>query len=306
VTAALALAASGCSSDTPIVKDVPIVRELLPEPRFPHGWRIVDLTLRLDASAPHVAHPRQFPFERVELEPAVAGAPRTGQFTSMEHMGTHLAAPRTRADSGATIEQFGGADLLLPLVVIDVASDAATESSVGDDAVRADERTRGTIPQGAAIVLRTRAGARASAWAGWGPSAVKWLTKDRGARVLGTDARTLGASSAEKDAAQSAAAAAGAWSLVCLDALDTIPSRGAFLVIGALPIVGASGAPARVVALIPPDTAEVNAPPNPAPPPAPAPNAPRRDGVRKDGGPPPVGPVAPALPGKGGAPAVTK
>jgi kynurenine formamidase len=282
VAAALVLACvcAGCRSDTPIVKDMPIVKGLLPAPPFPQGWRVVDLTLPLDATAPHLAHPRQFPFERVELGPAVKGAPRTGQFTAMEHMGTHLAAPRTRMDAGTTIDGFGGQDLLLPLAVIDVAADAASESNVGEDAVRADERARGAIPQGAAVVLRTRTGPRATVHAGWGPSSVKWLVKERGARVLGSDAPTLGSSAAERDTAQATAAAAGVWSVVSLDHLESVPCRGAFLVIGALPIVGASGAPARVIALVPPDAPPV-APPKPsgsqAPKPAPAPGAKRSD-----------------------------
>jgi kynurenine formamidase len=106
---------------------------------------------------------------------------------------------------------------------------------------------------------------------------VKWLTKERGAKVIGTDAPTVGSSSSDRDPAQGAVATAGAWSLVCLDALDTLPPRGAWILIGALPIVGASGAPARVVALVPPDTTEVSAPATPAPPadaPTPAPEKP--------------------------------
>ena len=257
---AAAFAAAGCASDTPIVKNVPFVRGMLLAPPFPHGWRVADLTLPLDGTSPHVAHPRQFPFERMDLGPAEPGGPRTGAFTAMEHSGTHLAAPRTRRDSGATVDAFHDGDLLLPLVVIDVPSDAATEATVGDDVVRSEERAHGPIQKDAVVVLRTRAGPRAAAHAGWGPSAVKWLVKERGARVIGTDAPALSASSAQRDPAQQTAASNGAYSLVGLHALDSIPARGAWVVVAPLPIVGAAGAPARVVALVPPDAPEVDAP----------------------------------------------
>ncbi|MCE9635876.1 MAG: cyclase family protein [Planctomycetes bacterium] len=260
----VALTASGCASDTPIVKNVPFVRGMLLAPPFPHGWRVADLTLPLDATSPHVLHPRQFPFERMDLPPSEPGDPHTGAFTAMEHSGTHLAAPRTRRESGDTLDAFHDGDLLLPLVVIDVPSDAATEATIGDDVIRSEEREHGTIPKDAVVVLRTRAGPRSEIHPGWGPSAVKWLIKDRGVRVVGTDATSLSSTSAARDPAQQTTASNGAFSLVGLHGLDSIPARGAWVVIGALPILGAAGAPARVVALVPPDSPEVDAPVTPS------------------------------------------
>ena len=42
----------------------------------------------------------------------------------------------------------------------------------------------------------------------------------------------------------------GAWNLEGLVSLDQVPPVGAWLVVGALPLVGGSGTPARVFALI--------------------------------------------------------
>jgi kynurenine formamidase len=250
--AGLAGAVGGCTSDTPIVRDVPLVRDVFPAPPFPEGWRVVDLTLPLDVNAPHIEHPRQFPFERLDFAPAGRGLARTGAFTAMEHMGTYLAAPRTRDDAGATAERFGGSDLLLPLVIVDVPSDASSEAAITDAAVREDERTHGPVPPGAAVVLETRARPGDAAHPGWTGAAVRWLVKERGARVVGTDAAAVDPTSAAKSPAQAAAAALDAWTVAGLKGLADLPPRGAFLVIGSLPIVGGTGAPARVVALVPP------------------------------------------------------
>lgn len=253
-SAALVCAAlAGCSSDTPIVRDVPLVRDVLPSPPFPQGWQVADLTMPLDASSPRLAHARQFPFERMEMPPAEKGAPRTGAFTAMEHMGTHLAAPRTREEAGATIDQFGAANLLLPVAVIDVPPGAASEAALSAETLKDDERAHGEIPTGAAVLLRTRAGPSVAAHAGLAGPAVRWLVKERDARVIGTDAPACDTSAAPRGPAQSVAASVGAWTLVNLRGLDALPARGAWIVIGALPIAGAAGAPARVVAFIPPE-----------------------------------------------------
>jgi kynurenine formamidase len=269
VGASAALAAGACSSDTPIVSAVPLVNQVLPPPPFPQGWRTVDLTRPLDDTAPHVRHPRQFPFERIEFPPAERTAPRTGAITTMEHMGTHVAAPRTREPLGATVERLPAADLMVPLAVVDPPAGAATQFGMTVDALRDWERENGAIPPGAAVVLRTGSAGGDGSHAGWTGPAIRWLAAEREARFVGTDAPTLDPSGATRAPAQAVAAGVGAWGLVSLTALESVPRRGAFAVVGVLPVVGAAGAPARVVALVPPD-ALADAPPRPAPVTAPA------------------------------------
>lgn len=283
VAAIAALALPACRSDTPIVRNVPLVRDVFPEPPFPQGWRVADLTLALDSTAPHIAHPQQFPFERMDLAPATKGSARTGGFTAMEHTGTHLAAPRTRNDAGATVERFGGDDLLLPLAVLDIPSDASSEAVMSVDMIKADERSYGDIPDGAVVVLRTRSGAADAVHPGWAGPAVRWLVKERRTRVVGTDAPAIDSSAAERAPAQGVAGSVGIWTLASLRHLDAVPHRGAYVVIGVLPIVSAAAAPARVVALVPPDAPPPPEPskeparvpaPSPASPPATVPSVP--------------------------------
>jgi kynurenine formamidase len=82
---------------------------------------------------------------------------------------------------------------------------------------------------------------------------------------VGSDAPSCDTSAAPRAPAQAVAASLGVCTLVNLRRLEHLPRRGAYVVVGALPIVGGAGAPARVVALVPPDA--------PAPPPNAAPNA---------------------------------
>ena len=240
--------AAACSSHSPIVRGVPLVRDVLPDPPFPEGWRVVDLTLPLDAAAPRAPHAKQFPFERIDLAPTAAGGPRTGAFTAMEHMGTHLAAPRTRVEAGASVDTFGGADLLLPLVVVDLPPKLPADGALPLEEIVADERENGLFPPGAAVILRTR---RPSAPHPGLSLAATRLLADRKVRILGTDAPAIDASALRDAPSQSAAAQAGLFVLLNLRHLDDLPPRGAYVVVGALPVVGASGSPARVVALVP-------------------------------------------------------
>lgn len=247
VVAAGALAAAGCRTPVEIVREVPIFKEVLPDPPFPEGWRVVDLTQRLDASAPHAAHPRAFPFERMDLAPAEPGGLRTGAITAMDQTGTHLTAPRARDPKGATVDTWGRADLLLPLVVIEAPEGTDT---VPAQVVLDDVRERGDLPARAVVVLRTPKGARRAA--SWSEDAARLLVRDMRAYVVGAEGIGLDADSETKAPAQAAVAAAGAWQLGGLRSLADLPMRGAFVVVGCLPVADGAGAPARVVALVPP------------------------------------------------------
>jgi kynurenine formamidase len=245
------LALGACNSPpVRIVREVPIVGGVIPNPPFPQGWRVVDLTLPLDPSVPRADHPRQFPFERLDLPNEVAGdgALRTGAFTTMEHMGTHLSSPASRDPSGDGIDRWDAGDLLLPVVVLEAPKG---EDVVLPQAITANERSHGKIPEGAVVLLRTPTGARRPA--AFSPESVRLLVAERKARVVGCDGPCLDPpADARRGPAQLVAAEAGAWQLLSVRALGELPARGAWIVVGALPVSGGTGAPARVVGLLPP------------------------------------------------------
>ncbi|MCG3134676.1 MAG: Kynurenine formamidase [Planctomycetes bacterium] len=239
---------AACRGPIEIVREVPIVGEVVADPPFPEGWRVVDLTRPLDASAPRAQHSRQFPFERMDLPADRPGGVHTGAVTLMEHMGTHVSAPKSRVPGGDAMEMWRATDHLLPLAVVDAPAGTDIASA---DAILAHEREHGAIPRGSAVVLRTRPGSPRAA--GWSGEAARMLVRERGAKLVGADGPQIDPAAAAADGpAQTAVAEAGAWQLAGLGSLSNLPSRGAWLVTAPLPVTGGTGAPARAIALVPP------------------------------------------------------
>jgi len=191
-------------------------------------------------------------------------------------MGTHLETPTVFGGAGGNIEAVAAAQLVLATRVIDAppvlrARDddgTAMSATVGIPRLLAHEAQFGTIPTGSAVLLRTgegerssielaRSGTQASAdvtHAGWSAEAIRFLANERGVRLVGTDALIVDAADAAKEApAARAAAESGLLTLQTLANLGALPRHGAVLVIGVLPVTGARAAPARVLALVPPE-----------------------------------------------------
>jgi kynurenine formamidase len=260
VTAAL-LALGACrSSATPNVGAPP-------EPAFREGFVVVDLTRPLDATAPFVPHPNSFPFERLEFTGPRTFGWRTGGFSCLDHMGTHVSAPLARLPGGTTVDKLPAGQLVGPLVVLDLPASAKDGGVVTSADVLADERSHGPVPSGSIVVLRTGRGAMASSdpallgkradgtfsFPGWGDDAVRLLAVERRVRAIGTDGPAIDSGANWTAApAQSTGSVGGLWFVVGLADLSKLPARGATLVVGALPVAGAPGAPARVLALVPP------------------------------------------------------
>jgi len=257
---ALLVALGACrSSGIPLVSSAPT-------PAFPESYAVVDVTRPLDKTSPFIPLPDAFPFETVEFKSPRTIGWRTGGFTCLDHMGTHVAAPLARLPVGADVGQVTASQLVLPLVVIDVPEAARTGGLVGAADVQADEKAHGLVPAGSIVVLRTGRGALASSdpallgrqpdgtlvFPGWSDEAVRLLAVERRVRALGTDAPAIDSGANWMNApAQSSGSVSGLWFVVGLADLSKLPSRGATLVVGALPIAGAPGAPARVLALVP-------------------------------------------------------
>ena len=221
-----------------------------PAAPFPDAWSVVDLTRPLDGDAPFAAHPDGFPFERIPLTVPEGTDWNAGAYSALEQMGTHVAAPRARHGAGATVDLIPARDLLLPLAVVDVPSGTGA-APVTETTLAAHEAVHGPIPAGALVLLRT-GGDGDGLHSGWSEGAIRFLA-NRGVRAVGTDARSIDPGPAAAAApAQKAGSARGLWFVVNLRNLGRLPSRGAQGVVGALPIVGGTGAQARVLALVPP------------------------------------------------------
>ena len=262
--AAAALAAA-CQT-TPVPPPEP------PPPPFPEAWTVVDLTRPLDADTPVLPHPQGFPFERLPLN-GTSGGRVTAAWSATDLLGTHVETPAVFGEGDARVDRIPVAHLLLPTVVIDapprllLPGGETAPPVTGLSAVLAHEARHGTIPHGALIVLRTGAGERSSRelaqagrtppggfdHAGWSLEAVRFLARERRARAIGTDALTLdeGAQVADSPVAREVARV-GLIAVAGLANVELLPRRGSVVVLGVIPVAGATAAPARVLAFVPP------------------------------------------------------
>ncbi len=193
---------------------------------------------------------------------AEAGLAADGFFTRRlemsEHTGTHLDAPAHFVAGGAGPDGIPPERLVVPAVVID--GPGEPDAALTAEDVLAHEAAYGPVPAGCAVLVRTgwdRHLADADAYIGRmdfpgvAVGAAELLVA-RGVVGIGID--TLGVDpGAATDFAVHAGVTlpAGVWHLEGLVNLDALPHRGAVLFVGVLPLVDGSGAPARVLALLP-------------------------------------------------------
>ena len=185
-------------------------------------------------------------------------------------MGTHLAAPTARGGAAATVDRIPVRQLVLPVAVIRSSGDVLTEAGL-----HADEVANGLIPEGALVALRTGLGAAAPddpryggkdgagklVFPGWSAEAIRFLADERRVVAIATDAPAIDAGSAVIAApAQTAGSKRGLWFVVSLGDLRPLPARGAYVVVGVVPITGGTGAQCRVIGLIPPPEPRAVAP----------------------------------------------
>ncbi len=182
-----------------------------------------------------------------------------------EHSGTHFDAPCHFIEDQTTVDKVPVDSLVRPVAVIDISgrigTDADAELSLED--VQTFEKGNGRIPDGAAVLLRTGweefnhdefryAGAPGDLrFPGFGVEAAQFLVAERKIAGLGTDTLGIDPGAATHFPVHSQVThPKGIWHLENLQNLKLLPPLGAWIVVGVLPLVGGSGSPARVIALV--------------------------------------------------------
>ena len=192
-------------------------------------------------------------------------------FATAEHGGTHLDAPFHFAEGGDDAASIPLDRLILPGIVIDVSEAAAADpdylATVED--VTAWEDEHGRVPEGSAVLIRTGWAARwpdALAYLGddtpgetgnlhfpgIGEAATRLLVEDRRAGLLGIDTASIDNGQSTDFIAHQIGAAAGVPNLENVADLSGLPPTGFLLAALPMKIAGGTGAPVRIVALIPP------------------------------------------------------
>jgi kynurenine formamidase len=188
-----------------------------------------------------------------------------------EHTGTHLDAPIhwVTGRDGEDVAQIAPTRLIGPAVVLDFSAQAAADPDflLTVDHITTWEKQHGPLPEGGWLLYRTgwdsrahdqddflNADAAGPHTPGMSVECARWLATESaiigvGVETVGTDA---GAAHSFDPAfpCHSYLLGAGKYGLTQLRGLDRLPATGAVLIASPLPIVGGSGSPARVFALV--------------------------------------------------------
>lgn len=237
---------------------------------------IVDLTHPLSPDGLYWPTGTPFEHRRLAWGPSDGGYwYAAGEFTSPEHLGTHLDAPVHFAEGGWSAAEVPVDRLVAPAITIDLRAKAAAEPDavLSAEDLTTWEMSHGPIPAGSIVVVHTGWSTRWPDWVRYyGSETPKDVTtlhfpgvsKDAAAALaarrvfgVGIDTASIDPGVSQQFDAHRVLAAAGIFNLENLTGVDRLPPVGS--VIAALPmkIADGTGGPARVVAIV--------ANPNPTP-----------------------------------------
>ncbi|PZF83245.1 cyclase [Jiangella anatolica] len=191
--------------------------------------------------------------------------------TTGEHTGTHFDAPVhwVSGQDGGDVAQVPLTRLVAPAAVVDVTEQAAADPDflLEVEHVKEWESEHGPLPDGGWLLLRTGWDARSDDQEAFlnanetGPhtpgvsvDCARWLADE--APILGIGVETVGTDAGAAHSfdpafpCHSFLLGAGKYELTQLQNLASLPPTGAVVVAAPLPIVGGSGSPARVLALV--------------------------------------------------------
>ena len=238
---------------------------------------VVALTAPLSSKTPVLVLPEPFGqtdrFELREISHYDDRGPGWywNNITTGEHTGTHLDAPVhwvTGRDS-EDVSQLKPSRLVAPAAVLDVADRAAADPDflLEIDDVKAWESSNGPLPDGGWLLLRSGWDARSHDQGEFlnadetGPhtpgvsvECARWLADE--APIIGLGVETVGTDAGTAHSFDPAfpchtfLLGAGKHGLTQLQNLAMLPPTGAVVVTAPLPIVGGSGSPTRVLALV--------------------------------------------------------
>ena len=193
-------------------------------------------------------------------------------YTAEEHGGTHFDAPLHFSESGKTVEQIPLSQLMGPGVVVDVSEKALANRDylVSTEDFLDWERSHGNIPAGAIVLLYTgfgkfwpdleaytgtfMTGAEAVphlSFPGLSPEAATWLVENRQIHAIGLDTPSIDYGQSKDFMAHRILCAANLTIYENIANLHLLPPIGSFVMALPMKIKGGSGAPLRIVALLP-------------------------------------------------------
>ena len=242
------------------------------EEAFPTG-RWVDLSYPFDENTIYWPTAESF-----RLDTVAEGVTDKGyyysaySFCAAEHGGTHMDAPVHFAEGKNSVEQIPLEQLIGPAIVVDVSKKALENRDyliqVAD--FEAWEQANGQIPDGAIVLVNTGSGqfwpdrvkymgtdkrgeegVAGLHFPGLHPEAAQWLTGKRSIKAFGLDTPSIDYGQSTDFESHQILGAANVPGLENIANLDQLPAKGTWVAGLTMLIRHGSGAPLRIVALVP-------------------------------------------------------
>ena len=252
--AAVGLAMVGCAPE-PMTEPQAAARQVT-------FSRVVDLTHPLGTDFPSFAGT---PFLEIEvLGTLEADGYNINRWHLTEHYGTHMDAPFHFSDQD-TADMIPVENLVLPLAVIDIRAKAAADADaqLTPDDLRAWEAEHGPLPDRACVAMYSGWDVRVPGdgfrnadaegmmhFPGFHVEAAHFLLEERNVLALAVDTLSLDHGPSPDFATHYAWLPTNRWGMECVANLGEVPPVGATIVAGGPKIVGATGGPSRVLALV--------------------------------------------------------
>ncbi len=234
---------------------------------------VVDLTAPLSEATAIIALPPErgqpWPFSREVISHYDEAGPTVywNNIRLSEHTGTHFDAPvHWLSGKGSDdVSQVPPGRLVAPAAVLDLTAQAAEDPDFLLERAHVErwQAEHGPLPDGGWLLYRTGWDARqddptrflnGGHTPGVSPDCARWLAEGTG--VIGVGVETVGTDAGQAGGFEQPYPChwhlhgAGRYGLTQLRNLHRLPAQGALVVAGPLPIVGGSGSPTRVLALI--------------------------------------------------------
>lgn len=193
-------------------------------------------------------------------------------FSGAEHGGTHIDAPIHFAEGKNSVEQIYIDQLIAPGIKIDVSFKAANDRDylISTEDLTSWEQENGPIPDGAIILFYTGFGkfwpdaklylgtdqkgdaaVKDLHFPGLHPDAAKWLAASKKIRAVGLDTASIDRGQSTNFESHVALMTNNIPAFENVANLDKLPPAGFYVFAFPMKIKGGSGAPLRIVALIP-------------------------------------------------------
>ena len=189
------------------------------------------------------------------------------KFSMGEHSGTHVASPSTYYADGAGPDDLQPHSLVIPAVAIDVSNSASLDPdyTLSASDIAEWERRHGQVPDGSAVLINTgwfrfwntperfiNADSHCTMHTpGFSLEAARFLLEWRDVAALGIDTHGVDPGIDKELSVSRLMLTQSVLVLECLNNLDQLPATGTTLIVGRLSLVGGSGSPASILALVP-------------------------------------------------------